>query len=212
METILNFLGGGLSGGLFGILGGLGTAWIKTRADEKEREYKLAEAKNLREHELAMVSAETDSMIKEVEANVRRDQIITDGKADIEESRGRNESILKLSENYIKQSLIEKMMFNSNKWTAWLTIPISILITFIHGIVDISRTLVRVIVTYGSVAFSSYVTYMAFGMYKDLGIVMSGDELYEIIQTMLRLLTFTTSTVIGFWFMDKSMSRKFQNQ
>lgn len=210
MDTILNFLGGGLSGGLFGILGGLGTAWLKQKADEKAHQYKLETMKEKNKYNLQMITAETEATIKEVEANVRRDQIIMDGKADIEESKNRNKSILKLSENYVKASLVEKMMFNSNKWSAWITIPIAILITFIHGLVDVSRTLVRVIVTYGSVAFSCYVTYMAFGMYKDLGIVMSGDELYEIIQTMLRLLTFTTSTVIGFWFMDKSMSRKFQ--
>lgn len=211
MNTVLEFLGGGLSGGLFGILGGLGTAWLKQKADEKNHKYKLEEMKAKQSYNLEMIKAETSATIAEVQANVKRDQIIMDGKADIEESIGRNKSILKLSENYVKSSLVEKMMFNKSKWSAWLTIPIALLITFIHGIVDISRTLVRVIVTYGSVAFSCYITYMAFGMYEELGVVMSGAELYEIIQTMLRLLTFTTSTVIGFWFMDKSMSRKFQN-
>jgi len=211
MDTILNFLGGGLSGGLFGILGGLGTAWLKAKADEKAHQYKLENKKLDHAYELQMIEAETDATIKEVEAYVKRDQIKMDGEADIEESKGRNEAILTLSENTVKQQTIDKMMFNSNKWTAWLTIPISILITLVHGIVDISRTLVRVIVTYGAVAFSMYVTYIAFEMYKKTGIVMTAEQLYEIIQTMLRLLTFTTSTVIGFWFMDKSMSRKFQN-
>lgn len=211
METILNFLGGGLSGGLFGILGGLGTAWLKAKADEKAHHYKLENKKLDHTYNLQMITAETEATIKEVEAYVKRDQIKMDGQADIEESRGRNDAILKLSENTVNQSMIDKMMFNTNKWTSWLTIPIAILITLIHGIVDISRTLVRVIVTYGSVAFSCYVTYMAFGMYKELNIAMTPEQLYETIQTMLRLLTFTTSTVIGFWFMDKSMSRKFQN-
>jgi len=212
METILSFLGGGLSGGLFGILGGLGTAWLKHKSEEKAHQYKLETMKEKNKYNLLMITAETDATIKEVEALVKRDQILMEGKADVEESKGRNKAILKLSENYVKESLINKMMFNENKWTAWLTIPIAILITLVHGIVDISRTLVRVLVTYGSVAFSCYVTYIAFGMYQDLDTAMSSKEIYEIIQTMLRLLTFTTSTVIGFWFMDKSMSRKFQNQ
>ena len=210
MDSIMSFFTSGIGGGLFGILGGLGTAWIKAKADEKEREFKLSQMKLKQDYNLQMIEAETTATIKEVEANVRRDQIIMDGKADIEESRGRNESILKLSENYVKTSLVEKMMFNTSKWTAWLTVPIAILITFIHGLVDISRTLVRVIVTYGAVAFSCYITYEAFGMYEQLNIKMTAEQLYEVIQTMLRLLTFTTSTVIGFWFMDKSMSRKFQ--
>lgn len=210
MDTVLNFLGNGLSGGLFGILGGLGTAWLKSRAEEKEREYKLKENKSKREHDLKMIKAETEATLKEIEANVMRDQIMMDGKADIEESKDRNLAILKLSENYVKASLVEKMMFNKSPWTAWITMPIGLLITLIHGLVDVSRTLVRVVVTYGAVAFSCYITYMTFGMYTELGVAMSGPELYQIVQTMLRLLTFTTSTVVGFWFMDKSMSRKFQ--
>lgn len=211
METLLNIFDGGVLGGLIGALGGLGTAWLKVKADREQRQFTLEENKSKRAHSLDMIKAETDATIKEVEANVKRDQILMEGKADIEESKGRNDAILKLSENYVKADLVEKMMFNDNKWTAWITLPIALLITFVHGIVDVSRTLVRVTVTYGAVAFSCYVTWYAFELYGQLGIVMSPEQLYSIIITMLKLLTFTTSTVIGFWFMDKSMSRKFQN-
>lgn len=211
MDTLLSIFDGGVLGGLFGVLGGLGTAWLKARADREEREFKLAENQSKRKHALAMITAETDAAIKEVEANVLRDQIIMEGKADIEESKGRNESILKLSENYVKASLVERMMFNPSKWTAWVTMPIAIIITFIHSVVDVSRTLVRVIITYGAVAFSCYITYLAFEMYTKLGAQMDPKQLYDIIGTMLKLLSFTTSTAISFWFMDKSMSRKFQN-
>lgn len=208
----MEFLGGGLSGGLFGILGGLGTSWLKMKADERAHKYKLEEMKAKQEYNLKMVEVETTATLREIDANVKRDQIMMDGKADVEESKGRNAAILKLSQNYLKASLIERMMFNTNKWSAWITVPVAIAITFMHGLVDISRTLVRVLVTYASVVFSMYITYMAFGMYKELGIDMTSVELHGIIITMLTLLSFTTSTAIGFWFMDKSMSRKFQNK
>lgn len=210
LDVVMEFLGGGISGGVFGILGGLGTAWVKYKADQAANKFKLEEMKAKNEYNLKMVKAETDATIAEVEANIKRDQIMTEGKMEIAEMYGRNDAIMKLSENYVKTSLIQKMMFNESGW-AWITTPIAILITFIHGIVDVSRTLVRVVVTYGSVAFSMYVTYMAFQMYKELGVSMCPDDIHEIIMNMLKLLTFTTSTVIGFWFMDKSMSRKFQN-
>jgi len=211
-ETILSVFDGGVLGGLFGIVGGLGTSWIKYKADEKERAFKLAENKDKRAHSLKMIKAETEATVREVEANVRRDQILMDGRADIEESKGRNAAIMKISENTVAQSLVERMMFNKSAWSAWVTAPVSLLITFIHGFVDISGRLVRITVTYGAVVFSAYVTWMAFDMYTELGIVMTAPQLYSIINTMLQLLTFTTSTVIGFWFMDKSMSRKFQNK
>jgi len=212
MDTIMSFLDGGLAGGLFGILGGLGTAWLKAKADKAMHQYRLEEKKLDHKYNLQMVKAETDATIAEVNANIKRDQIMTEGQMEIAEMQGRNEAILKLSENYVKTDLVERMMFNESKWTRWLTMPIAIFIVFTHGLVDITRTLVRPVVTYGSIVFSAYVTYIAFGMYQELDLIMSSENLHEIIMTMLRLLTFTTSTVIGFWFMDKSMSRKFQKE
>ena len=102
-------------------------------------------------------------------------------------------------------------MFNKNKWSAWATTPIAILITLLHGIVDIIRTLVRPLITYGTTVFCAYVLYMAFGMYQELQVAITADQLYNIIMTMIKLFTFLASTAYGFWFMDKSMSRKFQN-
>lgn len=211
MSWLVDLIGGGALGGLFGIIGSWGNAWLKQRADEKMHENNLEIMREKNKYNLLMITAETDATIAEVEANVKRDQIIMDGKADIEESKGRNNAVLKLSENYVKPSLTTKMLFNKVWYSAIFTIPVALFIILIQAIVDILRTLVRVVVTYGSVAFSMVVTYIALDMFNKLGIAISGEQLYEIVQTMLRLLTFTTSTVIGFWFMDKSMSRKFQN-
>jgi len=212
MEFLTSLLGDGLTGGLFGILGGLGTAWIKYKHQEKEHQYKLEENKSKREHQLKMIGAETEASIKEIEANVRRDEIIMEGKADIEESKGRNEAVVKLSENYIKDSLIERMMFNSSKITKWFTLPLALLITLIHSTIDMMRTLVRPLITYASVGFTCYVTYLTFEIYQKLGISIDSSDLLVIIKDMLKLLTFITSTAVSFWFMDKSMSRKFQDK
>ena len=103
------------------------------------------------------------------------------------------------------------MLFNKNLWTVWLTAPIGLFIAFAHGLVDILRSLVRPVATYGSLAFSCFVTYYAFELYSKLGVNIDPKQLFDIIMMMLKLLTFTTSTAMGFWFMDKSMSRKYQN-
>lgn len=212
MEWLGDLIGNGLSGGLFGILGGLGTAWISYAKEKADRAFKLEENKNKRAHELLLITAETDASIKEIEANVKRDQVITEGKVVIAESAGRNEAIVEATKNFVKSSLVNKMIFNKNPWTLWITAPIGLLIATIHSLVDISRSLVRPVITYGSVGFCCFVTYIAFEMYTKLNVVITPEQLFDIIMTMLRLLTFSTSTVIGFWFMDKSMSRKFQNK
>jgi len=211
METILNFLGGGLSGGLFGILGGLGTAWLKYSDDKAERQFRLAELKSKQKHEVEMIKAETDAAVREVEANIRKTKIATEGQIELAETAGRNQAIERLSKNTIESSFLEKMLFKSHGWKSYFAIPIGLLIITLQGFVDILRTLVRPVITYGSVGFSMYVTYYAFTMYQQMGLQLSSEDLYHIIQDMIKLLTFTTSTVIGFWFMDKSMSRKFQN-
>ena len=87
MNAIMEFLGGGLSGGLFGILGGLGTSWLKMKADERAHKYKLEEMKAKQEYNLKMVEVETTATLREIDANVKRDQIMMDGKADVEESK-----------------------------------------------------------------------------------------------------------------------------
>ena len=212
MEFLGDLLGNGLTGGLFGILGGLGTAWISYAKEKAERAFKLEEAKNKRAHDLLMITAETDASIREIEANVKRDQVITEGQVVIAESQGRNEAIVKSTQNFVKASLVNKMIFNSNPWTLWLTMPIGVTIATLHGVIDMLRSLVRPVITYGSVGFCFFVTYISFEMYQKLGVVITPEQLFDIIMMMLRLLTFSTSTVIGFWFMDKSMSRKFQNK
>ena len=211
METLINFLGGGLSGGLFGILGGLGTAWLKYSSDKAEREFRLKDGDSKRKHELNMVKAESEASIREVKANIHKAQIVTEGQIELAETAGRNDAIEKLSKNTIGSSMLERMLFKSNGWKSYFSVPIAMFIVTLQGFVDVLRTLVRPVITYGSVGFSMYVTYLSFTMYQQMGLQLSSQDLYNIIQTMIKLLTFTTSTVIGFWFMDKSMSRKFQN-
>lgn len=211
MEFLTGLLGNGILGGIIGGIGGIFTAWTAYKDKKEERAYKLAEAKNKRDHEIKLLGAETEANIKEIEAGVQRDRIMMEGKADVEESIGRTQAVLKLSENTIKEPLLERMMFNGSKYTKWLTMPLALFITFLHSIIDMLRTLVRVVITYGSVAFSCYITYLCFDMYIKLGITLDAKDLYNILMTMLKLLTFTTTTAISFWFMDKSMSRKFQD-
>ena len=209
MGFLTDLLGNGVLGGLFGMIGSFGNAWLKNVNDDKERAFKLKESQSKRDYAIKMLSAETEATLAEVSANIQRDKILTEGKIDLEDSKGRNAAMLKLSQNTVKQSLVQKMMFNE-KWTKIFTMPIAIFITILNGVVDTLRTLIRPLVTYGSVVFSAYVTYIAFNMYRELGVAIDADDILEIVMTMLRLLTFTTSTVVSFWFMDKSMSRKFQ--
>jgi len=212
MDSIITFLSSGPMGLLFGGLGSLATGWLKLKGDREKREFDLKEANSRRTHDLSMINATTEATIKEIEANVERDQILMDGQADIEESKGRNEAILKLSDNFVKPDLVDKMMFNTNKIGIFFTGPLAFIITFVHSSIDVLRTSVRPVATYASLMFSFYVTKIALDMYTALSVVPTSDQLFDIIMTMLTLVKFITSSAFGFWFMDKSMSRKFQDK
>ncbi len=107
MDSIISAIGDGLSGGVLGVIGGLGTSILKYFTQKSEQNFKLQEKKDKRKHDLNMITATTKATVIEIEANVQRDQIMMDGQADIEESKGRNGAILKLSENYVKIDLVD---------------------------------------------------------------------------------------------------------
>ena len=211
METLLNFLTGGLSGGLFGVLGGLGTAWLKYKTDKDERSFKLEEAKAKRSHDLAMVKAETDANIAEIQAGVQRDKIIMEGQSDVAESQTRSIVLTNYEKDSVEPDVITWMMKNRSKWTAWITVPVGVLLTTFNALVDLARKLVRPAVTYGSVGFSFFVLWYSFNELSKMGVKLAPEDVTPIIKDQLRLISFIASTAVSFWFTDKSMSRKFQD-
>lgn len=212
MDSIISLFSSGPMGLLFGGLGSLANGWLQLKGDREKRELDIKEADSRRKHDLLMISATTEATIREVEANVQRDQILMEGKADIEENKGRNEAIVKVSEDYVKVDMLDRMLFNSSKIGIVFTAPLAFAIVGLRGAIDALRTSVRPVATYASLMFSFYVTHIALEMYKALEVTPTSGELFEVIMTMITLVTFVTSSAFGFWFMDKSMSRKFQNK
>lgn len=211
MDFLIDLLTGGTSGGIFGILGGLGTAFIKYKTDKNNREFTLKENANKRKHELDMIGAETDASIKEIEAAVQRDKIIMEGKVDVEDSVGRRDVLLNYDKDTVDQDTIKWLMRNRSKYTAWITVPIGLIITAIDSFVDLLRKLVRPVITYASVGFSFFVLWYSFETLQKLGVAFDPNDYMALIKDQLRLTSFIASTATSFWFIDKSMSRKFQD-
>lgn len=210
MDSILSFLGTAASGGILGILGSGISGVLKYFSDKQTHKFKLEEKKIDHEYSLSMVKAQTDATIAEVNANIERDRINTEGAIDIIDAKTRGKSLQSDNEPYVHARLLERMMFDMTGWVKWITAPIAFILVLSHSLVDMSRTLVRVVVTYGSVAFSSYILWYSLELYQKLGGAIDTSDVLAIIMVLLKLVTFTTSTALGYWFADKSMSRKFQ--
>jgi hypothetical protein len=214
MDTILSFLTSGGStivGGIFGGLTSIANSWIKYKEDKDKRAYEREEAANKRAHDLAMLSAETDNAIKEIEASVERDRVIMEGKADVEESKTRSLILTNYDRDSVAEDTITWMMKNKNLYTAWLTLPIGVILITANGFVDLLRKLVRPVVTYGSIGFSFFLLWFCFEQLQAMNVAFTPAEWKDILMTQLRLVEFIASSAAGFWFADKSMSRKYQD-
>lgn len=212
IDAIINLFTGGLSGGLFGVFGGLATAWLKYKSDKDAAATKLAEKKADQEHELAMIKETTDANIAEINAGVQRDRIIMEGKSDVAENQTRSIVLQNYDKDAVDEDVMLWMMKNRSKWTGWITVPVGVLLTIVSGSVDVSRKLVRPVITYGSVGFSFFVLWFSFEQMKAMGVSLSSDTWRDIVLDQLRLISFIASTAVSFWFTDKSMSRKFQDR
>jgi hypothetical protein len=212
IDTIINLFTDGLSGGLFGVFGGLATAWLKYKSDKDAAATKLAAKKADQQHELAMVKATTDANIAEINAGVQRDRIIMEGKSDVAENETRSIVMQNYDKDTVDDDTMLWMMKNRSKWTSWLTVPVGVMLTSVSGFVDLMRKLVRPAITYGSVGFSFFVLWFSFEQMQKMGVPFDAKIWSNIVMDQLRLISFIASTAVSFWFTDKSMSRKFQDK
>ncbi len=201
MEFFANLIGGGLLGAVSSIFNG----WLK-HVDQKDK----------RRHQLALIKANSDAAVREIEARIKIQHEITEGniqeaemRAEENEMHGRNAMIEKLTGRYASENILEKMM-DDNSLLGKIFRPF----IYLHVLVmDFLRGIIRPLVTSGSIVFAFYVFVTAFDMYQKMnGTIAPSDLMDSVIKPIINLLIFIVSVVIGFWFADKSASRRFQVQ
>lgn len=191
-----------LSGGVLGVVTSLTNVWFKYKADKENHAFQLAKIK-----------AQSDASIEEIKANIQVQQIATEGnikleenKADTAESVGRSSLISKLTSNYISDSIL-KLMINDNSLLGKIFRPF----IYLHLLfMDAVRGLIRPILTVGIVYYVMYIINIALTKYMGVQGLSSMDLMNLVIKPAIELILFSASTVISFWFADKSMARRFQ--
>jgi len=183
-----------LSGGLLGVITSLTSAWFKYKADKEQHSF-----------ELAKIKAQSNAAIEEIKANIQVQQIVQEGQADTAESVGRSSLIEKLTSNYISDTILNKMI-TDNSLSGRIFRPL----IYAHLLfMDAIRGLIRPVLTIGVVWYVTYVINISLQKYMTVG--FSKIELMDlVIRPSIELILFSTSTVVSFWFADKSMSRRFQ--
>jgi len=183
-----------LSGGLLGVVTSLTSTWFKYKSDKESHAF-----------ELAKIKAQSDASIEEIKANIQVQQIIQEGNSDTAESVGRSSLIEKLTSNYISDTILKKMITDDSLSGRIIRPFIYIHLLFMDAI----RGLIRPVLTVGIVYYVTYIINLSLKNYMTIG--FSETELMNlVIKPSVELILFSTSTVISFWFADKSMSRRFQ--
>lgn len=201
LSDIANIASGGLLGSVLGIL----TSTIGTYFKHKE-----VLARNA--HELNLIKANSDASIREIEAQVKVQRIVTEGnilleenRADTEESVGRASMLQVLTGKYISDDILKTIIADDTKIGLFIRPFIYLHLLFMDAV----RGLIRPVLTVGIVWYVTYLTNIALEDY--LTDDFAKEELMEmVIEPAVMLILFSTSTVVSFWFADRSMARRFQ--
>lgn len=197
MDILINLLGGGLLGSLTSIF----TQWMKNKEKANDQDF-----------ELKKIKAESDATIAEINARVQIEETITERmiqveelKADVQEAQGRSSLIEKTTGNYIEKEVMLKMITDKS----WVGLIMRPLIYANNLLIELSRSIIRPVITMGSLLFNAYIFIVAWELYKTLATVTPEQIMMMVISPTINLLVFISSTAVGFWFADKSNVRNF---
>lgn len=197
----MDFLTNILSGGLLGTVTSLFSGWMKYKQRKDDQAFQLKK-----------IAAESSAAIEEIKANIEVNKVVQEGelqteyaKADAVENVGRSSLIKALTGNYISNDTL-KMMLQDNSLVGKIFRPL----IYLHLLfMDAIRGLIRPILTVGIIGYVSYVVYITLGKYLNTGNMV--DLMTFVIKPSISLLLFSAATVVGFWFADKAMSRRYQD-
>lgn len=122
-ETIL--------GGITGLIGNTVGAYFKYK--DKQLDIDLSKMKY--EHELKMVTAETQAMIMEAKANIAITRAAVEGQIELADSKAYAISQMEGNKNLLGQEWVSKLLdYQGN--LRWLTVPAAVMISTAFGFAD----------------------------------------------------------------------------
>ncbi len=220
LETIL--------GGVTGLIGNVVGGWFKLKHAKLEQE--MLNTRN--DHEVAMLTAETNAMIEEAKANIKITQAQVEGAIDLKDADAYMQSMregnkLLFSNKWIDNLLnIEGYMFTwtskakkledgtevpekERKFLSWklFTVPIASFISFLFGFVDFIKGMIRPSLTVYLCGITTWVTLMAWRIMQASGTEITASQAMEIFQDTTSIVTYLTVSCVTWWFGDRRMAK-----
>jgi len=220
IETIL--------GGLTGLIGNVVGSIFKYKQAKLEMD--MLKLKN--EHEVAMVKAETEAMIEEAKANIKITQAQVEGAIDIADANAYMQSLKEGNKALFSNKWIDNLLnidgymitWNSKekklsdgtivpaqerKFLSWklFTVPIASVISFLFGMVDFLRGLIRPSLTVYLCGITTWVTWMSWQIMQQSGTELTAIQAKEIFMDTTSIVVYLTVSCVTWWFGDRRMAK-----
>ena len=215
---MLSILGSLFSGGTVGLLGWFVNNWFKGKEKANERAHELAKERLEQEGE----SKATDNAIREIEANIKVEQTITEReiavaevKRDGIEAVEQSKVIAEVNKDSITERMVLMLLNPTIPLIAWVTVPVGVVLITLLGFTDVIRKLIRPAVTVVSLFFAGFVLVHAYDLYVSVGGLDKLDDgqlLKLVIVPLIDLVVFICSSATTFWFSSRTSARDFNKR
>jgi len=197
IETIL--------GGVTGLLGNLVGAYFKYK--DAQIQVELQKAKF--EHELKMVSAETQAMIMEAKANIAITRANVEGAIELEDAKAYAISQQEGNKNLLGQDWINKMLSVEGKYAKPFAVIAAVLIATAFGFADWLKGMLRPSLTLYLTGVSTWVTYKAYEILTANQAVLGTAQAVAIFSNAVDVVTYLTVSCVTWWFGDRRLSKRY---
>lgn len=190
LETIL--------GGVSGLLGSAVTAYSNYKIQKLANEHKQAMA-NL---ELEKMDREKEIMLAEAEANMRITEVQTEAQIDIADSQVYIESLKAAQKEAFSDATLQKLL-EGGKFSRF----IGNILSFLFGLVDFIKRLIRPGLTVYFVVLTSLITYVAWDVVDKHQADLDPTQVIALFDEVTTIIIYLTVTIVTWWFGDRRMAK-----
>lgn len=187
LETIL--------GGLTGLVGTAVSSIFNYKTEKLRGDIKIQ-----------TIKAETDAMIAEAKANIAITNAQIEGEIEIADSNAYLQSLKEGNKSLLDNKWIDKLLEIQGKWKI-LTLPFAVFVSFLFGLVDFLRGLMRPVLTLYLVLLSTWITYKAYILLDLTKSTMTTSEALNIFNDSISIIIYLTVSVVTWWFGDRRMAK-----
>lgn len=195
IETIL--------GGVTGLIGNVVSGIFKYKNTKLEMERDVLQ----NSHEVNMVKIETQAMIAEAKANIKITQAQVEGAVEIEDSKAFMEAQKQGNKALLDNQWINSLLSVESKWGKLIAIPVASLISFLFGLVDFLRGIIRPALTVYLCGVTTWVTWMAWEIMQAHGVAITAVQATAIFNDTTSIVTYLTVSCVTWWFGDRRMAK-----